>query len=147
MLYLLEVFKGENCIILQITFLLFHQAKVCVIFVFLPLTYDDVWIYKMYSICEANELAFLKIFFLDFVSASRKMRQDIFFLLHKLNAQTLLAKKTEDLVWWVLQCVFLWEANETIAAYFHKVLWHFPVYVVCWFLILLKERSCFLIIN
>jgi len=53
----------------------------------------------MYNICEANELAFLKIFFLGFVSASRKIRQDIFFLLHKLNGQTLLAKKTEDLVW------------------------------------------------
>ena len=53
----------------------------------------------MYNICEANELAFLKIFFLGFVSASRKIRQDIFFLFDKLNGQTLLAKKTEDLVW------------------------------------------------
>ena len=51
----------------------------------------------MYSMCEVNELDFLKIFFLGFVSASGKIRQDIFFLLHKLNAQTLLAKKQKIL--------------------------------------------------
>ena len=34
--------KVKICIILQIMFLLFHQAKVCVIFAFLSLTYDDL---------------------------------------------------------------------------------------------------------